>query len=169
MNNSPPNVSTYWRPCVDGICYCDWRLTITNCYSEDIFRYINIVIIALTACVVIVGKMNRKKRMMHAVLLTPGSIGLGLLYHRLVNLKQVIFEYRNNFIRPRAMEAILFFMVFFNIRRLKESDPKSVLICHLVRLIQAIVVVSDTAQNIVFRQCKVSPCGGKANILPRLH
>lgn len=169
MNSAPSNESTYWRPCKDGICYCDWRLTITNCYSEDIFRYINIVIIALTASVVIVGKMKGKKRVMIAVLLISGSTGLGLLYHRLVNLKQVVFEYRNNFIRPRAMEAILFFMVFFNIRKLKGSDPKSVLIFDLVRLIQAIVVVSDTAQNIIFRQCKVSPCGGQANILPRLH
>ncbi|ORZ22491.1 hypothetical protein BCR42DRAFT_406298 [Absidia repens] len=116
MNNIPTNESTYGRPCVDGLCYCDWRLTITGCYDEDIFRYINIVIIAITSCIVLVG--------------------LGLLYHRLINLKQVVFEYRNNFVRPRAMEAILFFMVLFNI----------------LRLIHTIVLVTDTAQNIIFRQ-----------------
>ncbi|KAI8336359.1 hypothetical protein BC941DRAFT_428999 [Chlamydoabsidia padenii] len=116
MNSYPPNVSTHWRPCVDGICYCDWRLTITNCYDEKLLRYINIVILALTVPVII--------------------IGIGLLYHRLVNLKQVIFEYRNNFLRPRAMESILFFMVLHNI----------------LRLVQAISVVTDTAQNIIFRQ-----------------
>ncbi|CAO3586698.1 unnamed protein product [Absidia cylindrospora] len=116
MNNITSNESTYWRPCTDGICYCDWRLTITHCYDQDIFFYINLVIIALTSCIILVG--------------------LVLLYHRLVNLKQIIFEYRNGFLRPRAMESILFFMIIFN----------------SLRLIQAIVLVTDAAQNIVFRQ-----------------
>ncbi|SAM01090.1 hypothetical protein [Absidia glauca] len=122
-SNVSSTESTYWRPCSEGICYCDWRLTITHCYDEDIFRYINIVIIALSSCIIAVGTYYP----------LPGII---LLYHRLVNLKQVIFEYRNNFLRPRAMESILFFMVLFN----------------MLRLIQATVLVTDTAQNIVFRQ-----------------
>lgn len=59
-SNVSSNESTYWRPCSEGICYCDWRLTITHCYDEDIFRYINLVIIALTSCIIAVGKWFKR-------------------------------------------------------------------------------------------------------------
>ncbi|ORX58283.1 hypothetical protein DM01DRAFT_1405896 [Hesseltinella vesiculosa] len=117
MNNNLDALEyTFWRPCKDGICYCDWRLTITHCYGEDIFRYINIVIVVMSALNIL--------------------LGCGILYYRLVKLGQVIFEFRNHYLRPRAMEAIIFFMIMHNI----------------VRLVQAIVLVTDTAQNIIARQ-----------------
>ncbi|KAI8059853.1 hypothetical protein BC940DRAFT_313113 [Gongronella butleri] len=108
---------TFWRPCKDdGVCYCDWRLTVTHCYGELVFQYINYVIIALSSVIIV--------------------IGCGILYYRVVKLGQVIFEYRNHYMRPRAMESIIFFMIIHNI----------------IRLAQATVLVTDAAQNIIFRQ-----------------
>ncbi|CAO3625001.1 unnamed protein product [Cunninghamella blakesleeana] len=116
MDNLVPNVSTYWRFSKGDSYYCDWRLTLTYCEGDNIFHYLYIVNIVLTAIAVI--------------------LGYGLLYHRLVVLNQVIFEYRDNFIRPRAMESILFFVTLFN----------------TVRLIQITILFTDTVQNIILRQ-----------------
>ncbi|CAO3625029.1 unnamed protein product [Cunninghamella blakesleeana] len=116
MNNLVPNESTFWRFSIGNQYYCNWRLTVTHCEGDIIFHYLGIINIVLTALLVV--------------------IGYGLLYHRLVVLKQVIFEYRNNFLRPRAMEAVVFFMSIFN----------------TVRLIQSVVIITDTVQNIIFRQ-----------------
>ncbi|CAO3608015.1 unnamed protein product [Cunninghamella echinulata] len=116
MNNLIPNESTHWQFSKGDSYYCDWRLTVTHCEGDIIFHYLGIINIVLTAIVVI--------------------IGYGLLYHRLVVLGQVVFEYRNNYLRPRAMESIILFMSLFN----------------SVRLIQSIIIITDNVQNIFFRQ-----------------
>ncbi|CAO3625005.1 unnamed protein product [Cunninghamella blakesleeana] len=116
MDSLVPNESTYWRFSKDNLYHCDWRLSLTLCEGHNVFHYLFIINIVLTVIAV--------------------AIGYWLLYHRLVVLNQVIFEYRDKFIRPRAMESTIFFVTLFN----------------TVRLIQITILYTDTAQSIVARQ-----------------
>ncbi|KAL1926794.1 hypothetical protein VTP01DRAFT_5440 [Rhizomucor pusillus] len=59
----------------------------------------------------------------------------GLLYHRLVNLKQQIFDCRTGFPRPKPIEAMGLFGIIFN----------------FLRMIHAAIMVSDAAPNVAFR------------------
>lgn len=41
--------------CVDGVCHCDWRLTIYDCAEANAMWYIYIVNIAFSAVVIAIG------------------------------------------------------------------------------------------------------------------
>ncbi|KAJ8655640.1 hypothetical protein O0I10_008729 [Lichtheimia ornata] len=64
-------------------------------------------------------------------------IGIALLFYRLYYRKQQIFTNRTptGFIRPKPIEAMLFMAIIFN----------------LLRMIQAIIIVTDAAPNPAFR------------------
>lgn len=56
MNNNL-GTSTFWRPCDEnGICHCDWRLTIYYCEEEPAMKYIYIVNAVLSGFVGFVGR-----------------------------------------------------------------------------------------------------------------
>lgn len=87
----------------------------------------------------------------------------GLLYHRLVNLKQQIFDCRTGFPRPKPIEAMGLFGIIFNFctdylegKTAKNGQIQLILFLFLcvVRMIHAAIMVSDAAPNVAFRSCK---------------
>jgi hypothetical protein len=51
------------RFCVDGVCHCDWRLTIVGCVESDALRIIHLVNIGLSAFAVVLGTKFRKMKL----------------------------------------------------------------------------------------------------------
>ncbi|KAI8373221.1 uncharacterized protein BYT42DRAFT_579638 [Radiomyces spectabilis] len=89
--------------CVDGVCHCDWRIAINDCQEHGAITIINIVNIALSAFVIVVG--------------------LALLFYRIVIKHHAVFELRSKkgFLRPKPVESMLLLLVIFNILRLLTS------------------------------------------------
>lgn len=55
MNNDLTQ-STFWRYCdADGVCHCDWRLTITGCEEHNALKVIYIVNAVVSGLVGLVG------------------------------------------------------------------------------------------------------------------
>lgn len=52
---SMDNSRTLERHCTDGVCHCDWRLTITNCEEATAMWYVNLINIILSGFVIILG------------------------------------------------------------------------------------------------------------------
>ncbi|ORX53187.1 hypothetical protein DM01DRAFT_1383795 [Hesseltinella vesiculosa] len=93
--------NAFWRPCPNGVCYCDYRLTIRGCTTTDELRILTIVAAAWSgACIAAV---------------------LTWLYHRVAIRGQLVFEMHGWFPRPKPIESLMFFALFFNIARLIHS------------------------------------------------
>ena len=45
------------RYCSNGVCHCDWHLTIFNCEEESALRIINIVLIVISGLGMAIGKV----------------------------------------------------------------------------------------------------------------
>ncbi|KAI9316337.1 hypothetical protein BX666DRAFT_1949550 [Dichotomocladium elegans] len=106
----------FWKICDgQGNCHCDWRLTIYGCYEEEHMRPLYIALAAVSGLV--------------------GLGATGLLYHRVINLDQHVFDCRDRIPRPKPVESMAAFGATFN----------------LLRMIHAIVIVTDIAPNVAFR------------------
>ncbi|KAI9322284.1 hypothetical protein BX666DRAFT_1893461 [Dichotomocladium elegans] len=79
----------------NGICHCDWRLTIYGCEEEVHMRPFYISLAAISGVI--------------------GASACALLYHRKVNLSQSIFNWRTGILRPKPIESLIMFGAIFNL------------------------------------------------------
>ncbi|CAO3648388.1 unnamed protein product [Cunninghamella blakesleeana] len=75
----------FWRLCDDDICHCDLRMTVHNCDESTALYAINMICLIWSIVVAVVG--------------------IGLLYHRLIILKQRLFDFPGKIPRPRPIET----------------------------------------------------------------
>ncbi|KAI8096318.1 uncharacterized protein BX664DRAFT_382779 [Halteromyces radiatus] len=128
-----PNERTLMRQCVNGICHCDFRLTVTNCVESFALRTMYLSFIALSALVIIIGiglSSDRYFRKGHRLFETGSDRGL---------------------LRPKPIDCLVFFITVFN----SKFHRRHVLVSHLlltfflhypllvVRMICAILIVID--------------------------
>ncbi|KAI8138694.1 hypothetical protein BJV82DRAFT_630197 [Fennellomyces sp. T-0311] len=95
---------TLLRHCnANGICHCDWRLTIYDCEEENAMYYIYIVNIALSGLVV--------------------AVGIGIIFHRIFIKGHRLWDMNRTrgCFRPKPVDAMLFLLTTFNILRLISS------------------------------------------------
>ena len=57
MADEPFKIRTLDRHCYDGVCHCDWRLSIQNCEESLPMWYINIVNIVISGLAILLGKV----------------------------------------------------------------------------------------------------------------
>lgn len=124
MNES--NSPTFWTVCDDrSKCHCDWRTTIEDCVENKTMFYMYMINAILSA--------------------TITMIGCALLFHRVVNKKLPMFDFKTSsdgcFIRPRPIESMLFFGIVFNALRAIDTTllvtnalPNSILRAFLYEL-----------------------------------
>ncbi|KAI9275792.1 hypothetical protein BDA99DRAFT_496462 [Phascolomyces articulosus] len=96
--------NTFDRYCYsNGECHCDWRLQIYDCEEEYSGLIINIVNIALSVLVIVIGVI--------------------LLYHRVIIKGQRFFDTTGvrGCLRPKPIEVMLLFLTIYNIFRLLSS------------------------------------------------
>ncbi|KAI9498120.1 hypothetical protein BDB00DRAFT_801223 [Zychaea mexicana] len=95
----------------DGVCHCDWRLTIYGCEESRPMYYIYVVNIALS------GPL-----LTHVITLAKG---IGLLIHRIFIKGHRLWDYSRGpsrgCLRPKPVDAMLFLLTLFNILRLVSS------------------------------------------------
>ncbi|KAI8879797.1 hypothetical protein K501DRAFT_192749 [Backusella circina FSU 941] len=88
------------RHCYGDACYCDLRLSIYDCVGSNVARVVNIINIALSALLTVVG--------------------FTLVYHRIV-IKGYTFIDSNpkkGLLRPKPIDCMLLFITIFNSIRL---------------------------------------------------
>ncbi|KAI8879794.1 hypothetical protein K501DRAFT_192728 [Backusella circina FSU 941] len=84
------------RHCYGDVCHCDFRLSIYGCVESEPARIINIINIALSALLTIVG--------------------LSLTYHRIVikGYKFMDSNPKKGILRPKPIDSMLLFITIFN-------------------------------------------------------
>ncbi|ORX57369.1 hypothetical protein DM01DRAFT_1333995 [Hesseltinella vesiculosa] len=93
------NTTTFWRICdSQGVCHCDYRLTIYHCVEQDDFYKMNLAVIIATALGLVAG--------------------IPMLAWRTFHHKQNIFDIREGIPRPKPVESLCFFIILFNIVRI---------------------------------------------------
>ncbi|KAI8096316.1 uncharacterized protein BX664DRAFT_291127 [Halteromyces radiatus] len=94
---------TLIKHCTNGVCHCDWRLTIYGCEEEKGAYMINMVNIGISAFVSI--------------------IGIIILFHRLAIKGHHLFDISlsKGCLRPMPVDCMLFFLTIYNILRLLAS------------------------------------------------
>lgn len=107
----------FWKICNDdGVCHCDWRLTIYGCEEEQQLRAMYIALAVLSGLVGVFGKpLHSFVSTWSTLILT--CIAFMVLYHRVVYLKQQIFDMRTGYPRPKPIESMAVFGTIFNLRR----------------------------------------------------
>ncbi|KAJ8661317.1 hypothetical protein O0I10_003067 [Lichtheimia ornata] len=106
----------FWKICDDnGVCHCDWRLTVYGCEEEQHMVPFYIALAAFSGLV--------------------GTMAAILGYYRIILLNQTVFDCRTGFPRPKPIESMIVFGTAFNI----------------LRMIHAIIMVTDVAPNVAFR------------------
>ncbi|KAI9260617.1 hypothetical protein BDA99DRAFT_560685 [Phascolomyces articulosus] len=142
MINPEGQQSTFWRICDDeGNCHCDWRLTLGDCYEDTPMRIIYIINAIGSAIVTVIGRYSSPSSFIYYGLKYStqhvDKSTCALLFYRIYYRKQQIFDCRTptGFVRPKPIEAMLFMAAIFN----------------FLRMLQAIIVVTDAAPNPAFR------------------
>lgn len=74
-----PNERTLMRQCIDGICHCDFRLTVTNCVEGHSLFVMYLVFIGLSGLVILVGKTSPTLPFFFSSLTPPFKKALGYL------------------------------------------------------------------------------------------
>lgn len=111
----------FWRICDDqGVCHCDWRLTIYGCEEESQLRAMYIALAVVSGLVGVFGEpfhnfVSRSMTLIHIQYISFAAFMV--LYHRVVNLKQQIFDMRTGYPRPKPIESMAVFGTIFNLRR----------------------------------------------------
>ncbi|KAI8098042.1 uncharacterized protein B0P05DRAFT_100803 [Gilbertella persicaria] len=99
MNHSAYDLETLQKVCLDGVCHCDWRLTIEGCAETH-------------AMTIVYG--------IHAALCAMNFIiGSGLLFNRVVLKGHTLFDASasKGCFRPKPIDCMLLFLIIFNILR----------------------------------------------------
>ncbi|KAI9279011.1 hypothetical protein BDA99DRAFT_21352 [Phascolomyces articulosus] len=92
------------RHCFDGVCHCDWRISIYDCQESVAMWYVNAVNIAIAAISVI--------------------IGLFMFVHRVFIKGHTLWYHPNalaGFLRPRPVDCMLLLFILYNIFRILSS------------------------------------------------
>ncbi|RCH86739.1 hypothetical protein CU098_008081, partial [Rhizopus stolonifer] len=111
MSVQQHDLETLARVCKDGVCHCDWRLTLQDCVESKPMTIIHGIHIGLSGITVLLG----------IVLLTYRVVFKG---HRLfdINLSKGCF-------RPKPIDCMLLFIIIFNLLRLISSTVLITDIC----------------------------------------
>ncbi|CAO3597026.1 unnamed protein product [Absidia cylindrospora] len=113
---SDPNERTLMRQCINGVCHCDFRLTVTNCVEGSALRLMYLTFIGLSALVIV--------------------IGIGFSADRYFRKGHQLFETGTGrgFLRPKPIDCLVFFITVFNTLRMLaailivvDHDPTNVL------------------------------------------
>ncbi|CAO3630771.1 unnamed protein product [Cunninghamella blakesleeana] len=104
------------RQCVNGVCHCDFRLTVTNCVEHQGLFIMYMTFIALSGLVIL--------------------IGIGIEYDRYFRKGHRLFEIGSGrgLLRPKPIDCLVTFITIFNSIRLLcavlivvDHDPTNVL------------------------------------------
>ncbi|KAI7858373.1 hypothetical protein BDC45DRAFT_498206 [Circinella umbellata] len=100
-NNSQRTLSRHCNN--DGVCHCDWRLTIYGCEEANAMYYVYIINIALSGLVV--------------------AVGIALLFHRIFIKGHRLWDSNRarGCLRPKPVDALMFLLTVFNALRLVSS------------------------------------------------
>ncbi|ORX57638.1 hypothetical protein DM01DRAFT_1231604 [Hesseltinella vesiculosa] len=109
------NEFTLMRQCLNGVCHCDFRLTITNCVEHEALSMVYLGFIGLSGLVIL--------------------IGIGIIYDRLVRKGHELFETGTDrgLLRPKPIDCLITFVTIFNAIRMLagimlviDNDPTNV-------------------------------------------
>ncbi|CAO3678337.1 unnamed protein product [Rhizopus stolonifer] len=97
------NSETLERICIDGICHCDWRITLQDCEEKTPMTVVHAINIGISGITVI--------------------LGTALICHRLFIKGHQLFDINlaKGCFRPKPIDCMLIFIVLFNILRLLSS------------------------------------------------
>lgn len=153
----------FWKICDDnGVCHCDWRLTVYGCEEEQHMVPFYIALAAFSGLVGTMGKClcinsnnnnnntSSSKILIHAILQLPSSVTIA----------------SSSWIKPYSIVVLVFLGPSRSnrwsslVQRLTYvSDIAFGASCTwthfewLVRMIHAIIMVTDVAPNVAFRSC----------------
>ncbi|KAI8138687.1 hypothetical protein BJV82DRAFT_286069 [Fennellomyces sp. T-0311] len=98
------NFRSFDKHCYDGVCHCDWRLTLQDCVEGHAMWYVNVVNIAISA--------------------VAALFGIGLLFYR-IGVKGHSLWTNNGpsrgCLRPKPVDSMLVLLLMFNLLRLVTS------------------------------------------------
>lgn len=116
---------TLKRICINGVCHCDWRLTLKNCEEHSPMVVIHSIHIGICAITVILG-MKYKRCFIVAYLISFEISGTTLLCHRLFIKGHQLFDINlsKGCFRPKPIDCMLLFIVLFNIREFVKKKKK---------------------------------------------
>lgn len=110
-------IDTLDRICVNGVCHCDWRLTLQDCVESRAMTIVHGINVGLSGITVIVGKIHRQSPFIAKLLIVFSYIGAVLLIHRVFIKGHRLFD-RNitkGCFRPKPIDCMLLFIVIFNL------------------------------------------------------
>ncbi|SAM00509.1 hypothetical protein [Absidia glauca] len=89
--------------CVNGVCHCDFRISVSNCHEELHMKTVYYVTIGITSLIVL--------------------FGLILLFRRICIQGHTFIDKRSSkgCLRPHPMDCLLLFCTIFNILRLLDN------------------------------------------------
>ncbi|KAI7858370.1 hypothetical protein BDC45DRAFT_498185 [Circinella umbellata] len=92
-----PNLRTFDRHCYDGVCHCDWRITLQDCVEGHAMWVVNIVNIVISAMSIILASVLLFHRIYYKghTIWNTGGPGTGLL-------------------RPKPVDGMLLLFIIFN-------------------------------------------------------
>jgi hypothetical protein len=150
--------------CYDDICHCDWRITLYGCIESDATRIVNIINISISGLVSIIG-IDRKNqtgavKQKQRIIVEISSIGLGLLYQRIILNGHTIMDHspKKGLLRPKPIDSMIFILTIFNISEYSVNWPTFIMfnLFLIVRLISSAILVTDVVpDNMIFRSCKL--------------
>ncbi|KAI8645565.1 hypothetical protein BD408DRAFT_440858 [Parasitella parasitica] len=111
MSSPPSELETLSRVCVNGICHCDWRLTLQDCVESRAMTIIHGINIGLSGISIATG----------VILLIHRVVAKG---HRLVDI-----NISKGCFRPKPIDCMLLFIIVFNLLRLISSSVLIADIC----------------------------------------
>ncbi|KAL0135879.1 hypothetical protein V8B55DRAFT_1369983 [Mucor lusitanicus] len=111
MSASHKDLETLARVCVDGVCHCDWRLTLQDCVEGKAMTIVHGINVGLSGITVVVGII--------------------LLLHRVVIKGHRLFDVNiaKGCFRPKPIDCMLLFIIIFNLLRLISSTVLIADIC----------------------------------------
>ncbi|KAI9498118.1 hypothetical protein BDB00DRAFT_801202 [Zychaea mexicana] len=98
------NLRTFGRHCIDGVCHCDWRITLHECEESKAMWIVNVVNIAVSALSIL--------------------LATGLLLHRGIVKGHTIWNPKGpgaGILRPKPVDNMLLLFIIFNALRLLTS------------------------------------------------
>ncbi|ORZ25950.1 hypothetical protein BCR42DRAFT_401274 [Absidia repens] len=90
--------NAFSHQCTDGVCHCDFRLSIYHCVESS-------VLVSIIRAALVMASIN-------------SIIGIGILIQRLILQSQSVFDKRSLgkrfFLRPRPIDSLFFFTTLFS-------------------------------------------------------
>jgi hypothetical protein len=122
---SAPDLHTLARVCVNGVCHCDWRLTLQDCVEQKAMTIIHGINIGLCGIAVIICTSFFSIIKMNLILVSNRfSIAVTLLSHRIFIKGHRLFDINlsKGCFRPKPIDCMLLFIGLFNLRKYKNRN-----------------------------------------------